>query len=167
VADRPQTPGSNRRQVCRFVKPASRSAAPLTRLLPAQEKKFYAHYINSEAMTQLEKLEQQNISHLGITPGELEKIMLGTAEILAKNSITEMVDEAVSRAKNFPPKKSVEMVLSVCEDILCKPIDGLSAEDRNILLGVLARYTVMKRQYAEQERMAAKSKKRDTHERER
>lgn len=34
--------------------------------------KFYAHYINTEAITQLEKLEQQNISHLGITAGELE-----------------------------------------------------------------------------------------------
>jgi hypothetical protein len=87
--------------------------------------------------------------------------MMGTAEMLAKNSITEIVDEAVSRAKNFPPKKSVKMALSVCEDILCKPIDGLSAEDRNILLGVLARYTVMKRQYAEQERTAAKPKKKD------
>jgi hypothetical protein len=101
-------------------------------------------------MSQLEKLEQQNISHLGITAGELERIVMGAAEVLEKSSITEQIEEAVSRAKNFPPKKSVEMVLSVCEDILCKPIDGLSSADRDILLGVLAQYSMMKRQYAMQ-----------------
>jgi len=116
--------------------------------------KFYAHYINTEAMTQLEKLEQQNISHLGITAGELERIMMGAADVLEKSSVTERIDEVVGRAKNFPPKKSVEMVLSVCEDILCQPLDGLSTADRDILLGVLARYTVMKRQYAAQEKAA-------------
>jgi hypothetical protein len=31
--------------------------------------KFYAHYINSEAMTQLKKPEEQNISHLGKQEG--------------------------------------------------------------------------------------------------
>lgn len=122
--------------------------------------KFYAHYINTEAMIQLEKLEQQNISHLGITAGELEKIVMGTADALKKSSVTEQIDNAVGRAKNFPPKKSVEMVLSVCEDILCQPIDGLSTADRDILLGVLARYTMMKRQIAAQEKVAKpKSKK--------
>ena len=122
--------------------------------------KFYAHYINTEAMTQLEKLEQQNISHLGITAGELERIMMGTADTLEKSSVTERIDEVVGRAKNFPPKKSVEMVLSVCEDILCQPLDGLSMADRDILLGVLTRYTAMKRQYAAKEKAAnPKSKK--------
>jgi len=126
--------------------------------------KFYAHYINTEAMTQLEKLEQQNISHLGITAGELERIMMGTADTLEKSSVTERIDEVVGRAKNFPPKKSVEMVLSVCEDILCQPLDGLSMADRDILLGVLARYTIMKHQYAAQEK-AAKSKSKKEKER--
>ncbi len=46
--------------------------------------KFYAHYINTEAMIQLENLEKQNISHLGITAGELETIVMGTAEVLEK-----------------------------------------------------------------------------------
>ncbi len=114
--------------------------------------RFYAHYINTEAMTQLEKLEQQNISHLGITAGELEKIVMGTAKTLEKNNLTERIDVAISKAKNFPPKKSVEMVLSVCEDILCQPIDGLSLNDKDILLGVLAQYTIMKRQYIAQEK---------------
>ena len=59
---------------------------------------------------------------------------------------------AVSKAKNFPPKKSVEMVLSVCEDILSEPIDHLSASEKEVLLGVLAQYTMMKRRYAEQEK---------------
>jgi len=123
--------------------------------------KFYAHYINTEAMTQLEKLEQQNISHLGITAGELEKIMMGAADVLEKSSITERIDEVVGRAKNFPPQKSVEMVLSVCEDILCQPLDGLSIADRDILLGVLARYTIMKRQYAAQQKVAKPKAKKD------
>lgn len=114
--------------------------------------KFYAHYINTEAMMQLEKLEQQNISHLGITAGELEKIVMGAADVLEKSSVTERINDAVGRAKNFPPKKSVEMVLSVCEDILCQPLDGLSAADRDILLGMMARYTMMKRQIAVQEK---------------
>ena len=44
------------------------------------------------------------------------------------------------------------MVLSACEDILCRPPDELSAEDREVLLGVLAKYTAMKRQYAANEK---------------
>jgi len=122
--------------------------------------KFYAHYINTEAMTQLKALEEQNVSHLGITAGELERIVMGTSEVLEKNSITEMIDDAVSRAKNFSPKKSIEMVLSVCEDILCQPIDGLSTADKEILLGVLAQYTAMKRQYTAQEKAANPKKNR-------
>ncbi|MCL2757534.1 MAG: site-specific integrase [Coriobacteriia bacterium] len=112
--------------------------------------RLYAHYINAEAMTQLEKLEQQNISHLGITAGELERVVLGAAEALEKSSVMERIDDAVSRAKNFTPKKSVEMVLSVCEDILCQPIENLSAHDKDIFLGVLAQYTLMKRRINEQ-----------------
>lgn len=114
--------------------------------------RFYAHYINTEAMTQLEKLEQQNISHLGITAGELEKIVTGTSETLAKCSISERIDDVILRAKNFPPKKSVDMVLSVCEDILCQPIDNLSTADKEVFLGVLAQYTMMKRRINEQEK---------------
>ena len=116
--------------------------------------KFYAHYINAEAMTQLEKLEQQNISHLGITAGELEKIVMGASEVLEKSSVSERISEVIGRAKNLPPKKSVEMVLSVCEDILCQSLDGLSSSDKDILLGVLAQYSMMRRQYATQEKMA-------------
>jgi len=126
--------------------------------------RFYAHYINTEAMTQLEKLEQQNISHLGITAGELEKIVMGAAEVLEKSSVAEQIDEAVGRAKNFPPQKSVEMVLSVCEDILCQPIDNLTTHEKDVLLGVLAQYTVMKRRIVEQER-TEKAKKPKTKER--
>lgn len=140
---------------------ASVAAQNVARLLGhkdgATTLKFYAHYINTETMTQLEKLEQQNVSHLGITAGELERIIMGASEALTKNSITEMIDSTVLRAKNFPPKKSIEMVLSVCEDILCQPLDDLSAADKDILLGVLAQYTTMKRQCTSQER-AAKSK---------
>jgi len=117
--------------------------------------KFYAHYINTEAMTQLEKLEEQNISHLGITAGELERIVTGAADALDKSSIHERVNDAVMRAKNFPPKKSVDMVLSVCEDILCQPMTDLTAGDKDIFLGVLAQYTLMKRQIAVQERATA------------
>jgi len=72
--------------------------------------KFYAHYINTEAMTQLEKLEEQNISHLGITAGELERIVIGTANAIEESSVREKIDVAIMKAKNFPPQKSVEMV---------------------------------------------------------
>jgi hypothetical protein len=44
------------------------------------------------------------------------------------------------------------MVLSVCEDILCEPADKLSQSDKDIFWGVLAQYTMMKRQIAAQER---------------
>ncbi|MDR1409780.1 MAG: hypothetical protein LBJ12_05890 [Oscillospiraceae bacterium] len=116
-------------------------------------------------MMQLEKLEQQNIIHLGITTEELEKIVMGAADVLEKFSITERIDEVVGRAKNFPPKKSVEMVLSVCEDILCQPLDGLATADRDILLGVLARYTMMKRQIVAQEKAVKKPKSKKGRER--
>jgi integrase len=126
--------------------------------------KFYAHYINTEAITQLEKVEQQNVSHLGITAAELERITMGAKEAISKCSVAEQIDETVLKSKNLPPKKAVEQVLGVCEDILCQPLENLTAQDREILLGVLAQYTVMKRRYAEQER-AAKPKKKDTRER--
>ena len=128
--------------------------------------KFYAHYINTEAMIQLEKLEKQNITNLGISASDLERIVMGAAETLEKVVVPKMIDEVILRAKNFPPKKSVEMVLSVCEDILCRPIEEMSATDKDILIGVLARYTVMKRQIADQEKAAVKSrpKKKATHE---
>jgi hypothetical protein len=114
--------------------------------------RFYAHYINAEAITQLEKLEEHNINHLGITADELQRIVSKSAEVLEKTSISKQIDLVVSKAKNFPPKKSVEMVLSVCEDILSQPIDHLSASEKEVLLGVLAQYTMMKRRYVEQEK---------------
>lgn len=120
--------------------------------------RFYAHYINTEAMTQLEKLEEQNISHLGITAEELQRIVFDSSEALEKSSVSEKIDDVISRAKNFSPKKSVEMVLSVCEDILSQPIDRLSVSEKEVLLNVTAQYTMMKRRYAEQEK-AAKPKK--------
>ena len=115
--------------------------------------RFYAHYISTEAFTQLEKLEQQNISHLGITTGELQKIVMGTAEILEKASVAEQIDNAINKAKNLPPKKSVELVLRVCEDILCQPLDELPVAEKDVLFGVLAQYSFMKRQYAVQENL--------------
>jgi integrase len=114
--------------------------------------RFYAHYINGEAITQLERLEEQNISHLGITAGELERVVIDSAEALEKSDITEKIDKAILKAKNLAPKKSVEIVLSVCEDILCQPMDSLSPSDKELLLGVLAQYSMMKRQHAEKER---------------
>ncbi len=114
--------------------------------------RFYAHYINTEAMTQLEKLEQQNVSHFGITAGELERIVSGTAETLEKTGVAEKIDDVVSRAKNLPPRKSVEMVLSVCEDILCQPMDAISPAEKEKFLCVLAQYTMMKRRLTEKEK---------------
>lgn len=122
--------------------------------------RFYAHYVNTEAISQLERHEQQNISHLGITAGELERVALGTADAIEKCNISENIDLTISTSKNLPPKKSVEMVLNYCEDVLCKQMDSLSTTDRDRLLNVLAQYTFMKRQYAAQEKIAnSKSKK--------
>ena len=56
------------------------------------------------------------------------------------------------------------LLLNVCEDILCEPQEGLSATDRDIFFGVLAQYTMMKRQHSEQER-ATKSKSKNERER--
>lgn len=112
--------------------------------------RIYAHYINTEAMTQLKKLEQQNISHLGITANELERVVNGTVDALEKSGITEKINDIIQRAKSASPMKSVNMVLSVCEDILCQPLDSLSQSDRDMFLGVLAQYTQMKRQLAQQ-----------------
>ena len=118
--------------------------------------KIYAHYINTEAIAQLEKLEEQNITHLGLTKNELASVVLDTAVALTKTGISEMLDDAVFRAKNFPPKKSVEMVLSVCEDILCQSPQTLSDADRDKWLVVFAQYTSLKRQYENSERQAGK-----------
>jgi len=115
--------------------------------------RIYAHYLNIEAIGQMERLEQQNISHLGITASELERIMMGTAKTLEKAGVSEMINSTITKVKNLPIKKSVEMVLSVCEDILCRPLDDLSADDREVLLGTLAKYTLMKREYASREKL--------------
>ena len=121
--------------------------------------RFYAHYINAEATTQLEKLEKQNINHLGITADELQRVVFKSAETFEKANISKQIDLAVSKAKNLAPKKSVEMVLSVCEDILSQPIDHLSASEKEILLGVLARYTMLKRKYAKEEKAKKRTMK--------
>jgi hypothetical protein len=85
--------------------------------------------------------------------------MRGAETVLERTSVNEKIDEAIARSKNMPPNKSVEQVLSVCEDILCHSPQNLMQEEKEILLGILAQYSVMKRQIAEQERVA-KSKKR-------
>ena len=111
---------------------------------------FYAHYIDTEAVTQLEKLEEQNISHLGITAGELQAIVMGTASNLEKAQVSEILDLAVLKCKSLSPQKSAELILSVCEDILCEAPENLSEQDKEILLGTLSRYTILKRQYIAQ-----------------
>ena len=103
-------------------------------------------------------LEEQNVSHLGITAEELQQVMFGTKTALEKSSVNERIDNAIAKSKNMPPKKSVEQVLSVCEDILCQPLENLTSHEKEVLLGVLGQYTSMRRRIAEQER-AAKLKK--------
>ena len=120
--------------------------------------KFYAHYINTEALTQLQNLEEQNISHLGITAEELQQVVFRGTEAIKKTSVAQTIDAVIAKSKNQPPRKSVAQVLSVCEDILCQPMDNLTAQEREILLNVMAQYTVMKRRYQEQDR-AEKAKK--------
>ena len=39
------------------------------------------------------------------------------------------------------------MVLGVCNDILCKSLNALTVQEKDILLGALSQYTAMKQQY--------------------
>jgi hypothetical protein len=50
------------------------------------------------------------------------------------------------------------MVLIVCEDILSQPIDQLSEAEKDILLGVLSRYTMLKRKYEREENPKKRTK---------
>ncbi|MCC7575315.1 MAG: site-specific integrase [Methanomethylovorans sp.] len=50
--------------------------------------RFYAYYINTEAMIQLEKLEEQNNNHLGISADELQRIVFKSADVLEKTNIS-------------------------------------------------------------------------------
>jgi Fe-S cluster assembly scaffold protein SufB len=109
-------------------------------------------------MSQLKSLEEQNVSHLGITAEELQRLVIGSADNLEKAKVYDQINDAVIRSKNMPPKKSVALVLSVCEDILCQSTDSLTAQDKEVLLGTMAQYSAMKRRYEEQEK-AAKTKK--------
>jgi integrase len=98
--------------------------------------KYYAHYINIEAVTQLKTMEEQNVKHLGLTANDLKRVMMDSMEVLEKCDITTQIDSVIAKAKNQPPRKSVDMVLNVCEDILCHPINTLTTQERDTLIGV-------------------------------
>jgi site-specific recombinase XerD len=113
--------------------------------------RFYAHYINAEAIAQLDNLEEKNISHLGITESELQNLNSRSDESAEKLGISERINGVINDAKNFSYKRSIGMVLNECEDILCEPMDNLSSADKEFLLGTLAQYTFLKRNCGEQE----------------
>jgi len=112
--------------------------------------KYYAHYINTEALAQLKELEEQNVKHLGLTADELSQVVNSNEIVLEKNSVAERIDEVISRAKNQSPKKGIDMVLQVCEDILCQSVNSLAVREKDMLLGALSQYTALKRHYAQQ-----------------
>ena len=112
--------------------------------------KFYAHYINTETIAQLDNLEEKNISHLGITESELQKVTSKAVEITDKPQLSERIDTIIRNAKNFPHKKSIDMVLNCCYNILCEPLENLSSSDKDTLLVTLAQYTFLKRNSYEQ-----------------
>jgi hypothetical protein len=114
-----------------------------------------------EAFTQLQAMEEQNVKHLGLTSGELKQVVMCGMEALEKNSVAARIDEAIVKVKNMPPRKSIDVVLSVCKDILCGSLHEFSTDDKDILLGALAQYTVMERHYQQQDKMAAKRKPRE------
>lgn len=111
--------------------------------------KFYAHYIDAEAITQLEKLESQNMSRLGVTANELHRVATGVSGPIEKSSVSELINTAIANAKNQTPKKSVDMVLNTCNDILCQGADRLSSSDKETLLTTLMQYAAMKKQLSE------------------
>ncbi len=108
--------------------------------------KYYAHYINTEAISQLENLEDKNIIHYSITAGELEQIK--KKDKLVSNSVSEKIKETIERLKYRPQVYTIKAVLKTCEEILLQPIDHLSAEEKGYLLNILAQYTKLKNQFA-------------------
>lgn len=112
--------------------------------------KLYAHYIGAEALAQLDKLEEKNISHLGITDNELQKIE-GTDQSCVKPELSERLSAIIQNAKYMPYEKSIMLVLDECEKILCEPLDNLTPSDKDVLLRTLAQYTYLKRAYLAQE----------------
>lgn len=108
--------------------------------------KFYAHYINTAATQQLENLEAHNIVNLNISSNELKAVRSGKEIEIAKSNVAERIDKVVKNAKSASPKKSIDMVLRVCNEILCEPIDNLSPTDKDTLLGTIAQYTFMKKE---------------------
>jgi integrase len=121
--------------------------------------KYYAHYINTEAFTQLQAMEEQNIKHLGLTSNELKQVTIGSMAALEKNNVAQQIGDVILRAKKMPPRKSIDMVLGVCEDILCQSLSDLTVHEKDVLLGALAQYTMMKRHYQQQDKKASKTKK--------
>ena len=108
---------------------------------------YYAHYINTEAFAQLKGLEEQNVKHHGFTVDELKQIEVNETTAFENNSVTQRINDTIEKAKNQSPQKGVGMVLQVCEDILCKSLNKLTIQEKDILLGALSQYTAMKQQY--------------------
>lgn len=80
--------------------------------------KYYAHYINGEAISQLEKMEAQHITNYVITEDELYSLK--------------------TKGKNISPLKSVEIIIQACEELLLIPLNQISSSDKDLLLKTLA-----------------------------
>ena len=114
--------------------------------------RFYAHYINSEAVAQLDSLEGKNISHHGITESELQKV-ISRSDAEEKLEVAERINTAIKSAKYLSYKKGVFLVLNECENILCEPLENLSSADKDTLLTTLSQYTFLKRNCTNQKEL--------------
>ena len=100
--------------------------------------KYYAHYINGEAISQLEKMEAQHITNYVITEDELYSLKTKGKSKIEENYISKKISAAIAKGKNISPLKSVEIIIQACEELLLIPLNQISSSDKDLLLKTLA-----------------------------
>lgn len=105
--------------------------------------KYYAHYLKSEAISQLENMESSNISNYAISENELSNIIQSGSK--PENFVLNRINEAISKTKFYSKIKSANHIITVCEEILVESIDSLSREEKDTLLMILSKYLKIKK----------------------
>ena len=95
------------------------------------------------------KRKEAIITNPGESINTLESVKNDDFQALRENSVIKQIEEVIAKVKNKPPSQGVEMVLGLCENILCHSLSGLTVQEKDVLLGVMAQYTVLKQQYYE------------------
>lgn len=100
--------------------------------------KYYAHYINGEAISQLKNMEAQYITNYVITEEELNSLQTTEKSKIKENYISKKISAAIAKGKNFSPLKSVDIIMQACEGLLLIPLNQFSSSDKDLLLNTLA-----------------------------